>query len=165
MATISRRCGKWVADYRDSTGRRHWETHETRRAAVDALAQHVTALRNGRYVPPNDKRTVREAFASWWSLFVEGDDNRGGLPLRLSTRDIYRLTWRVHVEPMWAARKLSTIRTEEVAQWRQQMLSADIGPRTVHNSFLMLSFLCKHARRFKWIPINPCKRRGLEAQI
>ena len=141
MATISRRCGKWVADYRDSTGRRHWETHETRRAAVDALAQHVTALRNGRYVPPNDKRTVREAFASWWSLFVEGDDNRGALPLRLSTRDIYRLTWRVHVEPMWAARKLSTIRTEEVAQWRQQMLSADIGPRTVHNSFLMLSFL------------------------
>ncbi len=156
MATVSRRRGKWVADYRDGTGRRHWETHETRRGAIDALAQHVTALRNGRYVPPNNKRTVREAFESWWSLGVEGDDNRGGVPLRLATRAIYRLTWRVHVEPVWAARKLSTIRTEEVAQWRQQMLSGGVGPRTVHNSLLMLSFLCKHARRFRWIPANPC---------
>ena len=121
MATVSRRRGKWVADYRDGTGRRHWETYETRHAAEDALAQHVTALCNGRYVPLNNKRTVREAFESWWSLGVEGDDNRGGMPLRLSTKEIYRLTWRVHVEPVWAARKLSTIRTEEVAHWRQHL--------------------------------------------
>jgi hypothetical protein len=113
MATVSRRRGKWVADYRDGTGRRHWETHETRRAALDALAQHVTALRNGRYVPPNNKRTIREAFESWWSLGVEGDDNRGGMPLRLSTKEIYRLTCRVHVEPMCAARRLATIRTKK----------------------------------------------------
>ena len=124
MATVSRRRGKWVADYRDGTGRRHWETYETRRAAE--------------------------------SLGVEGDDNRGGMPLRLSTKEIFRLTWRVHVEPVWAARKLSTIRTEEVAQWRQHMLSGGVGPRTVHNALLMLSFLCKHARRFNWIPANPC---------
>jgi integrase len=156
MATVSKRRGKWVADYRDGTGRRHWETYETRRAAEDALAQHVTALREGRYAPPNNKRTVREAFESWWSLGVEGYDNRGGIPLRLSTKEIYRLTWRVHVEPEWAARKLATIRTEEVAHWRQHMLSAGVGPRIVHNSLLMLSFLCKHARRFKWLPVNPC---------
>jgi integrase len=61
-----------------------------------------------------------------------------------------------HVEPVWAARRLSTIRTEEVAHWRQHMLSAGVGSRTVHNSLLMLSFLCKHARRFNWIPANPC---------
>ena len=36
MATVSRRRGKWVADYRDGAGRRHWETYETRRAAEDA---------------------------------------------------------------------------------------------------------------------------------
>jgi hypothetical protein len=58
MATVIKRRGKWVADYRDGIGRRHWEIYETRRAAEDALAQHVTALRNGRYVPPNNKRTV-----------------------------------------------------------------------------------------------------------
>jgi hypothetical protein len=92
MATVSKRRGKWVADYRDGTGRRHWETYETRRAAEDALAQHVTAVREGRYVPPNNNYTVREAFESWWSLGVEGDDNRGGMPLRLATRAIYRLT-------------------------------------------------------------------------
>lgn len=37
----------------------------------------------------------------------------------------------------------------------ERMLSGGVGPRTVHNSLLMLSFLCKHARRFKWIPANP----------
>ena len=127
MAIVSRRRGKWVADYRDGTGRRHWETYETRRAAEDALAQNVTAVREGRYVSPNDKRTVREAFESWWSLGVEEDDNRGGMPLRLSTKEIYRVTWRVHVESVWAARKLATTRTEEVAQWRQRMISAALG--------------------------------------
>src|SRR5450631_273995 len=53
-------------------------------------------------------------------------------------------------------RKLSTINAEEVAHWRQQMLAAHVGPRAVHNALLMLSFLCKHARHFKWIPVNPC---------
>jgi predicted aminopeptidase len=62
MATVSRRCGKWVAEYRDGTGRRHWETYETRRAAENALAQNVTAVREGCYVSPNEKRTVRETF-------------------------------------------------------------------------------------------------------
>jgi hypothetical protein len=71
MATVSRRRGKWVADYRDGTGRRHWETYETRRAAENALAQNVTAVREGRYVPPNDKRTVRDAFEGWWSLDIK----------------------------------------------------------------------------------------------
>jgi hypothetical protein len=97
-----------LGDLRDAPGRRR-------------RTPHVTAVREGRYVPPNNKRTVREAFESWWSLGVEGDDNRGGMPLRLSTKEIYRLTWRVHVEPVWAARKLATIRTEGVAHWRQHL--------------------------------------------
>ena len=129
------------------TGRRR-STAVWSHRRLGALAQHVTSLRNRRDISPNNKRTVREAFDSWWSLCVEGDDNRGGLPLRLSTKDIYRLTWRVHVEPVWGSRKLSTVRAEEVAHWRQHMLAVGVGPRSVHNVLLMLSVLCKHARLY-----------------
>ena len=47
MACVSKRRGKWVADYRDHTGKRHWETFGTRKAAEQELAKHVTAMKDG----------------------------------------------------------------------------------------------------------------------
>jgi hypothetical protein len=82
MACISKRRGKWVADYRDSTGKRPWETFSTRKEAERALAEHVTAIKDNRYVPSNDKRTVSDAYKSWWKLSVQGTDNRSGTLLR-----------------------------------------------------------------------------------
>jgi hypothetical protein len=50
MATVSRRRGKWVADYRDGTGRRHWEIYKTRRAAApsSAIRRNARANKGGR---------------------------------------------------------------------------------------------------------------------
>src|ERR1700722_11332419 len=102
MACISKRRGRWVADYRDATGKRHWESYDTRKEAEQALAGHVTALKDGRYCQTNDKRTVRDAYDSWWRLSVEGSDNRSGAPLRPTTRALYLWTWNCHVERRWA---------------------------------------------------------------
>jgi hypothetical protein len=56
--------GKWVADYRDHSGKRHWESFDTRKEAERVLARHVTANKDGRHTPANDKRTVEDAFGS-----------------------------------------------------------------------------------------------------
>ena len=39
MACIKKRRGKWVVDWRDSKGRRHWETKPAKKAAQDRLAE------------------------------------------------------------------------------------------------------------------------------
>jgi integrase len=157
MATVSRRRGKWVADYRDHVGKRHWETYGTKKEAEQAIAQHVTALKDGNYTQPNDKRTVADAYKSWVELSVEGTDNRSGAALRPTTKALYLMTWRKHVEPRWAMRKLLSVGAEEIARWQQEMLAAKNGPKTVLNCMQLLSSVFKHARRFKWIPSNPCE--------
>jgi len=157
VACVRKRRGKWVADYRDSAGKRHWETFDTRKEAEQELAKHVTALKDGRYTPANDKRTVRDAFESWWRLSVEGADNRTGAALRHTTRGVYLWIWTAHVKERWSARKLLSISAEEVASWQQELLSGGMGPRTVLNCMQLLSSLLKHARRFNWIPTNVCE--------
>jgi len=156
MACVRKRRGKWVADYRDPTGVRHWETFDTRKAAEQELARHVTAIKDGRYTPANDKRTVRDAYDSWLELSIEGTDNRAGTTLRPTTKALYLGTWRTHVEPKWAARKLLSVGAEEIARWQQEMLAAKHGAKTVLNALQLLSSVFKHARRFKWIQANPC---------
>jgi integrase len=157
MACVSKRRGKWVADYRDPSGVRHWETFDTRKAAEQELAKHVTAMKDNRYTPANDKRTVKDAYDSWLELSVEGTDNRSGSALRPTTQALYMMTWRKHVEPRWAARKLLSVGAEEITRWQQEMLAAKNGPKTVLNALQLLSSVFKHARRFKWIPTNPCE--------
>jgi integrase len=157
MATVSKRRGKWVADYRDHAGKRHWETYRTKKEADRALALHVTAIKDGNYTQPNDKRTVADAYKSWVELSVEGTDNRSGVALRPTTKALYLMTWRKHVEPRWATRKLLSVGAEEIARWQQEMLAAKNGPKTVLNCVQLLSAVFKHARRFKWIPTNPCE--------
>ena len=68
MACVSKRRGKWVCDYRDPDGVRHWETFETRKAAEQELAKHVTAIKDGNFTAPNYRCTVLDAYArAGWS--------------------------------------------------------------------------------------------------
>ena len=155
MACVRKRRGKWVADYRDHSGKRHWETFDTRKEAEQVLARHVTAIRDGRYTPANDKRTVQDAFASWLKLCVEGSDNRSGKPLRPATQALYSMTWRVHVGPRWGAIKLRQVDAEAIARWKQEKLDAGAGAKTVLNAMQLLGSVFRHARRFKWVTANP----------
>jgi integrase len=157
MACIRKRRGRWTVDYRSPDGKRHWETYATRKEAEQNLARHVTAIRDGKYTPANDKRTVKDAFDSWWRLSVEGTDNRGGTSLRPTTRALYSMTWSTHVESKWSTRKLLSVGAEEVARWQQELLAAGHGAKTVLNAVQLLGSLFKHARRFRWIPGNPCE--------
>jgi integrase len=155
MACVKKRRGKWVADYRDHTGRRHWETYETRKEAQTALAAHTVALKDNRYVPPNDRRTVKDAFDSWFKLCVEGSDNKSGKPLRPATQALYSMTWRVHLEERWGPLKLRQVDAEAIARWNQEKMAEGTGAKTMVNALQLLGSLFRHARRFKWAATNP----------
>ena len=156
MACVRKRRGRWVADYRVN-GKRHWETFDTKKEAEAELAKHVVAIKESRYSAPNDKRTLQDAFDSWWRLSVEGSDNRSGAPLRATTQALYLWTWNAHVRKRWAQRRLVTVCTEEIATWQQELLSAGLGPKATRNCVQMLGCLFKHARRYHWTTANPAE--------
>jgi len=155
MACIRKRRGKWVADYRDQAGKRRWETYDTRKEAEQAMATSTVAMKNGRYVSPTDRRTLKDAYDSWLRLCVEGSDNKLGKPLRPATQAIYSMTWRVHLEERWGSLRLQHIDSEAIARWKQDKLDAGCGKRTVIAALQVMGSLFRHARRFKWISVNP----------
>src|ERR1700682_1520985 len=148
MACVRKRRGKWVADYRDPTGKRHWETFRTRKAAEAAVARHVVDIKDGKYAPANERRTVKDAYDSWWKLAVAGSDNKGGTPLRATTQTFYSLSWRTHLAKRWGNRKLTSIAAEEISRWREEMLATH-GVRTVLSALQILGALFRPARRFQ----------------
>jgi integrase len=155
MACVRKRRGKWVADYRDHNGRRHWETFDTKKEAEAALARSTVAIKEGRYVPANDKRTVQDAYDSCRALCVEGSDNKGGKPLRLTTQTLYSMIWRLHVGPHWDAMKLRQVDAEAIARWKQEKLDAGVGVKTLLSALQLLGSVLRHARRFGWMTGNP----------
>jgi hypothetical protein len=86
-------------------------------------------FKDGRYTPSNDKRTVKDAYDSWWKLSVEGTDNRSSVALWPTTRTLYLMTWTSHVEAKWGARKLLTVGAEEIATWQQDSSTRRRAPR------------------------------------
>ena len=62
MACIKKRRGKWVVDWRDAQGRRHWETMADKKSASDRLAE---VLKNQGVTLATDDRTVKE-YGGWW---------------------------------------------------------------------------------------------------
>jgi hypothetical protein len=155
VACVRKRRGKWICDYRDHKGKRHWETFDTRKEAEAALARSTVAIKEGRYSAPNDKRTVADAYESWLKLCVQGADNKGGKPLRLTTQTLYSMIWRLHVGPHWGAMKLRQVDAEGVARWKQEKLDAGVSVKTLLSALQLLGSVFRHSRRFGWVNGNP----------
>ena len=61
MACVKKRRGKWVVDWRDAQGRRHWETKPDKKSANDRLSE---VLKNQGVTLTADDRTVKE-YGEW----------------------------------------------------------------------------------------------------
>src|SRR6185437_10793544 len=167
MACIRKRRGKWVADYRDPSGRGRWITRDTRKEVETALACASVAIAKDEYVAPDTTRTLQTVYDHWWRVSVTASDNKRGKPLSQGTQGFYAGLWsryfatpEAHQAPSteahFAPRRLRSITQAEVAEWKEA-LGARVGPRTVLAAFQMLCALFEHARRFGWAVRNPCE--------
>jgi integrase len=167
MACIRKRRGKWVADYRDPSGRRRWITRDTRKEAEAALAAIHVAIAKDEYVAPDTTRTLQTVYDHWWRVAVMGSDNKRGKPLSQGSKGFYAGVWTRYFlaseqhqprdsEAGFGPRRLRSITQAEVAEWKEA-LGQRVGPRTVLAAFQLLSTLFEHARRFGWAVRNPCE--------
>src|SRR5258707_276055 len=89
MAVMKKRRGKWFVDYRDSHGRRHWETKPNKKAAQARLSE---ILSGDQPEQPLETRTFQE-YGDWWLQNVA----KGAI--KASTYQEYESVLKNHVYP------------------------------------------------------------------
>jgi integrase len=84
---------------------------------------------------------------------------------KLSTRTAVRSTLRVHLEPFFGERALSSVTHEDVVDLMALMEKKGVGPKSIRNYLGTLSALYRfamHPRR-RWATVNPCEGVELPA--
>jgi len=76
--------------------------------------------------------------------------------MKPSTSRSYDCMWRVHVEPVWAGRRIADVRYSDVAAWVAD-LSAKRGPATVALAYQVLARILDDAVRDRLLASNPAR--------
>ncbi|MGH6634754.1 MAG: hypothetical protein ACRED0_00995, partial [Gammaproteobacteria bacterium] len=158
MACIrkKKRGGKWILDYRDQQGRRHWETvNGNRKAAERLLAQRIQEIGKGVYQAPHEHITFDELAVSFLRQ-CEGT-------VRDTTLKDYTGNLRLHLAPYFAGWKIRSIRRADVESLRARLLDKSVGPRTVNKVLALLGQACRYAIRHGWLETNPAEGTKLRA--
>jgi len=156
MACIRKRRGKWVLDYRDQQGRRHWETVEgNRKAADERLAQRIREVGRGTYQAPHELVDF-EALAAAFLQHAKGTT-------RETTFKDYAGDLRRNISPYFIGRKIRGIRRVDVEAFRAHLLEKGKGTRTVNKCLTLLGQMCRCAMRHEWLDSNPAEGTKLRA--
>jgi integrase len=147
MACVVKRRGKWVVDFRDQTGKRRWETYETRRAADDALSKRIGDVKDRVYRRPVDLPTF-EAVANDW---LAGRKDRAA-----STVEFYRRQLTGHLLPAFGPSRIDQITTKAVERFRNEKRdSGEMDAGTVNSLLQRLTSILRYAVRHQFIKTNP----------
>lgn len=156
MACIRKRRGKWVLDYRDQQGRRHWETVEgNRKAADELLAQRIREVGRGTYQAPHELVDF-DALAAAFLQHAKGTT-------RETTFNDYAGDLRRNISPYFTGRKIRGIRRVDVEAFRAHLLEKGKGTRTVNKCLTLLGQMCRYAMRHEWLDSNPAEGTKLRA--
>ena len=160
MACVrKRRVGKgsrWVLDYRDQQGRRHWETTKgNRKEAEGRLAERVRQIGRGTYRAPAE----RVSFEDLGEAYLKG----AAANVRATTLKDYTCNLTLHLMPYFRGWKIRDIRRADVEAFRAHLLDAGIGPTTVNKCLTLLGALFRYAIRHEYLEANPAEGTKLRA--
>ncbi len=150
MACIKKRRGKWVLDYRDATGRRHWETVQgNRKAAEDRLAKII----GSGYKVVDSKRTFAEYSKEWMETYARAH-------VKPSTQWEYDSVLRNHLLPAFGSVPFSKINREMVKKLVAEKVRKGLSRSHVRNIVVPLREMFYHAIDDGMPVSNPASRLG-----
>jgi integrase len=146
MACVKRRRGRWVLDFRDVAGKRHWETYRTREEADTALENRLKQLRQGALVAPTKLPTFEKLAKDW-----------------LATKNGHRVSsfaqWQVHLEkhliPALGPIRLDKIRVKHLEDFRDDRRKAGLSPQTVNKLLTTAAAVFRYAQQHELLERNP----------
>jgi len=103
MPCVRKRRGKWVIDFYDQFGKRHWETVGTnKKRAEEVLATRLLDVGKNVYCPENKTKTFGEVAEEWFKTQIAPNK-------RPKTSNFYRNHLDNHLLPYFTNLKLSRI--------------------------------------------------------
>lgn len=123
MACIKKRRGKWVVDWRDSKGRRHWETKPAKKAAQDRLAE---ILSGDQPEQPIETRSFEE-YGNWWL------ENVAKGAIKASTYQEYQSALKNHVYPALGAVQFSEVMRPMIRELIAAKKKEGLAQSTIRN--------------------------------
>jgi integrase len=141
---------RWVMDYRDQQGRRHWETTKgNRKEAERLLAERVRQIGRGTYRPPAEQVTFEELGSAYLK--------HSQANIRSSTFTDYRCLFTRHLNPYLQTWKARDIRRADVEVFRAHLIDTGVGTRTVNKCLALLGAMFRYAIRHEWLQTNPAE--------
>jgi integrase len=150
MACIRKRRRKWTIDYRDTTGKRRWETvNGTRKDAEDRLSRII----GGGYRVLDGKRKFEEYSKDWMKTYAKTH-------VKGSTYWEYDSVLRNHLLPAFGKVPFAKISREMVKKLVAEKIQGGLSRSHVRNIVVPLREMFNHAIDDGLLTSNPASRLG-----
>ncbi len=148
MACVTKRRGKWILDYRDAHGKRHWETTDlSKKEAQLLLAQRLQEIHRGEYQVRSEEKTFAELTKAY-------QDGHVTVNVRKSTRRGYEAIIRLYLLPYFDGVKARSITPEMFEVFRAKLIKDGVGRRTINKCHTLLGSILRYGMRHRWISYN-----------
>lgn len=143
MANINKRGTRWLARYRDDTGREHAQRFDCKVDAQRWIDEATTALVTGQYVDPRAGReTFAEFYGAWSQRQVWAPNTRRAMGL--AARSV-----------PFADSPLRSLRRSNIEQWVKEMHSRGLAAGAIQTRFNNVKAVLRAAARDRVIAADP----------
>jgi len=151
MACIKKRRGKWVVDWRDSAGRRHWETQPDREKAKERLSEILNPSEESE--APVETRTFQQ-YAEWWL------ENCAKGAIKASTFEEYQSVLRKHVYPALGQIQFTEVKRPQIRELITAKKAEGYDQSTIRNIMAPVRGMYFQAMDDELTDKNPAARIG-----
>ena len=134
------RPGRWLVDYRDGAGVRHWRTFDSKREAENFADEHRPRARQRAGQPKVDTRIKLRDYVTRWLALVDANPRT-----KPATKAIYRRTLEGLWVPRFGAVRLQWLERDALRACLLGELSAGRAPNTVAIQLAVLRTMLQHA--------------------
>ena len=150
MACIKKRRGKWVVDYRDTSGKRHWVTVDGNR---DDAEQMMARILGANKRPVNRKASFSEWAEEWLETEAKGR-------LKLSTYLEFKAAVSNHLTPYFGNKRFHKVSRQDVLNFITKKKDDGLCRSTVKNLIAPLRAMYYDAIVDNGAMFNPAVKLG-----
>ena len=155
MACVRLRRGRWVIDYRDESGKRHWETIGTsKRAAEEALAERIFEIRKGGFSFSLSKQTLKDYSEKWIDTYPRINN------LKASTIRSYSQILTSHILPPLGHLSLKALRRDHIKEMISLLAAKELSRSSIRAVLATLRAMLNTAVEDGILLANPAVRLG-----
>jgi integrase len=148
MACVREYRGRWVADWRDESGRRFVRPFADQSTATQYLGKILARLERGQFTAPDELPTFEKLAADW---LAERATN-----VCVATIAGYQAHIDLHLVPgPFGKFRVDRISPKHVEAFRQERLAAGLAPQTVNKFLTTASMIFEYAMRHEYVERSP----------